>query len=155
MNAKHRFEATRAAVKRLNEVKALIMYGCDDWKPEGVRTSQGISDPTATAAIRAVDELGEKLKALQAEEAELTDLIGTSLAIIEAVRVGFGDKYATVLDMRYIDCEKWAEIAERFESAQHDKETITTRTVQNWAQVTFDWIDSVGVSRLLRGEVEL
>lgn len=155
MNAKSRFEATRAAISRLNEVKALIMYGCDDWQPEGVRTSVATSDPTATAAIRAVDELADKLDALRAEESELEDLIGTSLAIIAAVRRGFGEKYADVLDSRYIDCEKWTEIAERYESMQHGKETVTTRTVQNWAQIAFEWIDSVGVSRLLRKDYDV
>lgn len=155
MNAKQRFEATRRAITRLAEVQALIMYDCDDWQPESVHSAHEVSDPTARQAIYAVDELGEKLAALRAEERELTDLIGDSFAIIEAVRTGFISKYADVLDYRYIDGEKWTEIAERFESMRLNKETVTTRTVQNWAQVAFEWIDSVGVSRLLRGENEL
>lgn len=147
MNAKSRFEATRAAVSRLNEVKALIMYGCDDWRPEGVRTSVATSDPTAAAAIRAVDELADKLDALRAEESELEDLIGTSLAIIEAVRRGFGEIYATLLEHRYIDVWSWARIYEEF--------GIKRTAGYDLINVAFDWIDSVGVSRLLRGEVDI
>lgn len=147
MNAKSRFEATRAAVPRLNEVKALIMYGCDDWRPEGVRTSVATSDPTAAAAIRAVDELADKLDALRAEESELEDLIGTSLAIIEAVRRGFGEIYANLLDWYYIDGMTWTEIS---------KEHGVNRTYcYQLVDIAFDWIDSVGVSRLLRGQTEV
>lgn len=147
MNAKSRFEATRAAVSRLTEVKALIMYGCDDWQPEGVRTSVATSDPTAAAAIRAVDELADKLDALRAEESELEDLIGTSLVIIAAVRRGFGEIYATLLEHRYIDVWSWARIYEEF--------GIKRTTGYDLINVAFDWIDSVGVSRLLRGEVDV
>ena len=147
MNAKSRFEATRTAVPRLNEVKALIMYGCDDWRPEGVRTSVATSDPTAAAAIRAVDELADKLDALRAEESELEDLIGTSLAIIEAVRVGFGEIYANLLDWYYIDRMTWTEISEDTD--------IKRSTCYYLRDIAFDWIDSVGVSRLLNGESEL
>ena len=147
MDAKSRFEATRAAVPRLNEVKALIMYGCDDWRPEGVRTPVATSDPTAAAAIRAVDELADKLDALKSEEAELEDLIGTSLAIIEAVWVGLGEIYANLLDWYYIDCRTWTQISE-------DNE-IKRSTCYYLVDIAFDWIDSVGVSRLLKGEVDV
>lgn len=147
MNAKSRFEATRAAVPRLNEVKALIMYGCDDWRPEGVRTSVAASDPTAAAAIRAVDELADELDALRDEESELEDLIGTSLAIIAAVRRGFGEIYANLLDWYYIDGMTWTEISEDTD--------IKRSTCYYLRDIAFDWIDSVGVSRLLRGEVEV
>lgn len=147
MNAKSRFEATRAAVPRLNEVKALIMYGCDDWRPEGVRTSVATSDPTAAAAIRAVDELADKLDALRVEESELEDLIGTSLAIIAAVRRGFGEIYANLLDWYYIDGMTWTEISEDTD--------IKRSTCYYLRDIAFDWIDSVGVSRLLRCEVDV
>ena len=155
MNARERFEATRKAVKRLAEVQALIMYDCDDWKPPGVKARHETSDPTANRAIYNVDELAEKLAALRAEESELIALIGESGEIICAVRAGFGDKYADVLEARYIDCEKWQTIADDYESNHKGKNKVNQRTVQNWAQVAFDWIDSVGVSRLLRGEVDV
>lgn len=155
MDAKTRFERTRKAVIRLHDVQLAIMYDCEDWKPPAVKAHNEQADPTASRAIYRVDELADKLEALRKEEAELQSLIGESLVIIAAVRDGFGEKYADVLDARYIDNETWTEIAKRYESNHQGKETITTRTVQNWAQVAFDWVDSVGVSRLLKGEVDV
>ena len=147
MDAKTRFERTRAAVQRLNEVHALLMYDGDDWKPEDVRTSTNASDPTASRAIYAVDELAEKLNALRAEERELIDLIGESGTIIAAVRKGFGTPYGNLLEWRYIDCYTWRRI--------HDDYGITRDCGRYLLDVAFDWIDSVGVSKLLRGQTEL
>jgi hypothetical protein len=100
-----------------------------------------------------VDEVSEKLEALKQEESELESFIGESLAIINAVEIGLGEEYAIVLDSRYIDLWKWKDIAKLFTNAKN--ETVATRTVQNWAQIAFDWIDSVGISRLLKGDTEL
>ena len=147
MDARTRFKRTRRAIDRLDEVHALIMYDCDDWKPPGIKAHNEQSDPTASRAIYTVDELGVKLEALRAEERELEQLIGESLAIISAVRVGFGEQYADVLEARYVDGDKWCDVAGLFD--------VTERTVQNWARVAFDWVDSVGVSKLLRGQTEL
>ena len=147
MNAKERFKQTRQAVKRLDEVHALIMYECDDWKPPQVKTKTDKSDPTANKAIYNVDELGEKLEALRKEEAELTDFIGVSLAIIQAVRDGFGEIYANLLEWRYIDGLSFGQI-------WHDYE-VKKATAFDRIEMAFDWIDSVGVSRLLKGDVEV
>ena len=151
--ARDRFEHTRDCVKRLKEVQLLIMYECDDWQPPNVKAKGAISDPTATRAIAMVDELSVKLEALKQEESELESFIGESLAIINAVEIGLGEEYAIVLDSRYIDLWKWKDIAKLFTNAKN--ETVATRTVQNWAQIAFDWIDSVGISRLLKGDTEL
>lgn len=147
MNAKERFIKTRHAVQRLTEIKLLIMYGCDDWKPEQPRGSGETSDPTATAAIKNVDELADKLDALRQEERELTEFIGVSLAIIAAVHDGFGEIYAHLLDWRYIDGYTWTRI--------HDDHGITKSRGHYLLDVAFDWVDSVGVSRLLRGDMEV
>ena len=147
MNARERFRQTRKSVVRLNEVKLLIMYDCDDWKPQTVRAKHQASDPTATKATYNVDELGEKLEALRAEERELEEFIGITLAIIKAVRVGFGEVYATVLEARYVDGWKWSRIREDY--------GIPKSTGHYLLDIAFDWIDSVGVSRLLKGDVEV
>ena len=147
MNAKERFKRTRQAVKRLHEVQLQIMYECDDWKPPQVKTKTDKSDPTANKAIYNVDELGEKLEALRKEEAELTDFIGVSLAIIQAVRDGFGEIYANLLEWRYIDKWTWKRIDEDFGIRRHDGYDLL--------DIAFDWIDSVGVSRLLKGDREI
>ena len=147
MNAKERFTKTRHAIKRLDEIKLLIMYGCDDWKPEQPRVSGEKSDPTAATAIKNVDELADKLDALRQEERELTEFIGVSLALIAAVYNGFGEIYAHLLEWRYIDGFTWTRI--------HDDHGITKSRGHYLLDVAFDWVDSVGVSRLLRGDTEV
>lgn len=137
------FEQTRDAVRRLDDVHALIMSGCDDWRPDGGRGS-GIGDPTAAKAIRNVDVLADKLDALRAEERELTDTIGEALALIEAVRDGLGEGYGDVLEWRYIDCCDWKRVQEEHGIKRH----IGYYRVN----VAFDWVDSIGFARLLRGD---
>ena len=146
MDARERFKQTRKAVDRLSEVQALIMYDCDDWKPEGVR-APGVSDPTANKAIRNVDVLEDKLEALRKEEQELKAFIGESLKIIHAVSQGFGEIYAYLLEWRYIDCMKWETIKK--------EQGIAKSTGHYLLDIAFDWIDSIGVSRLLNGDNEL
>lgn len=147
MNAKERFKETRKAVLRLNEVKALIMNNGDDWKPQQARAKSGISDPTANRAIYTVDTLGDLLDALRAEETELETFIGESLKIIHAVNVGFGEIYAKLLDARYIDGLSWSDV--------HDSYGIAKSTGYYLLDIAFDWIDSIGVSKLLSGRYEL
>ena len=133
---------------RLHDIQLLIMYDADDWKPQdGVKTAHSTSDPTAQKAIYNVDELGEKLTALRQEERELQNFIGESLAIIRAVESGFGEIYANLLDWRYIQRWTWERI--------HDDYGIAKSTGHYLLNIAFDWIDSIGVSRLLRGQVDL
>ena len=142
MTARDRFVQTRQAVIELNNIKALIMSDGDDWKPPGVKV-HAVSDPTASRAIRNVDEWGEQLAELRKREAELEHFIGTTLAIIEAVRSGLGSDYADILDARYIDCLTWAQM------------DMPKSTGKMKVAIAFDWIDSIGISKLLRGEVEV
>ena len=142
MSARERFVETRKAVIELNNIKALIMSDGDDWKPPGVKV-HAVSDPTASRAIRNVDEWGEQLAELRKREAELEHFIGTTLAIIEAVRSGLGSDYADILDKRYIDCLTWQQI------------DMPKSTGKLKVAIAFDWVDSIGISRLLRGEVEV
>jgi hypothetical protein len=147
LNAKERFEKTRDAIPRLNDIKLLLMYDCDDWKPPTTRTRTDMSDPTANRAIYNVDERAEKLEALRQEERELETLIGGTLAIISSVRVGFGEIYANLLDWHYIDGQTWTEISE--------EQDIPRSTCYYLRDIACDWVDSVGVSRLLKGEVNV
>ena len=142
MSARERFVQTRSAVVELNNIKALIMSDGDDWKPPGVKV-HAVSDPTASRAIRNVDEWGEQLAELRKREAELEHFIGTTLAIIEAVRSGLGNEYADILDARYIDCLTWAQM------------DVPKSTGKMKVAIAFDWIDSIGISKLLRGDVEV
>lgn len=142
MSARDRFVQTRKAVIELNNIKALIMSDGDDWKPPGVKV-HAVSDPTASRAIRNVDEWGEQLVELRKREAELEHFIGTTLAIIEAVRSGLGSDYADLLDARYIDCLTWKQM------------DVAKSTGKMKVAIAFDWIDSIGISRLLREDYEV
>ena len=147
MSARDRFVATRKAVIELDNIHALIMTEGDDWKPPGVHV-RGIADPTASRAIRNVDEWDEQLIELRKRESELEHFIGVTLALIEAVRRGLGDDYAALLDQRYIDCLPWKHV-------EINGETVARSTGKMKVAIAFDWIDSVGVSRLLRGDDEV
>ena len=147
LTARTRFEEIRRAVRRLGDVQAAIMNDCEEWRPPSVSSRNALPDPTANAAIRRVDELEGKLRALRAEEEELTNVIGEGLVIIQAVRDGLGDKYGDVLEWRYIDCMSWGYI-----NMEYD---VAIRTARDRASVAFDWIDSVGVTRILSGDFEI
>ena len=142
MTARDRFVQTRQAVIELNNIKALIMSDGDDWKPPGVKV-HAVSDPTASRAIRNVDEWGEQLAELRKRESELEYFIGTTLAIIEAVRDGLGADYADILDARYIDCLTWKQM------------DVAKSNGKMKAAIAFDWIDSIGISRLLWEDYEV
>lgn len=131
----------------MRDVQIAIMNDCDEWRPPSVSSKHAISDPTASAAIRRVDEIDGRLAALRAEEAELIDLIGETLAIIQAVRDGLGDKYADVLEWRFIDCVAWACI--------HDEHGLAKQTGRDRISVAFDWIDSIGITRILADDLEI
>lgn len=147
MNAKERFKETRKAIVRLDEVKSLIMNDGEDWRPQQVKAKAGISDPTANRAIYNVDTLGDIREALHAEETELETFIGDSLKIIHAVNVGFGEIYATLLEARYIDGRPWSDV--------YDDYGIVKSTGHYLLDIAFDWIDSIGVSRLLKEDYEI
>ena len=147
MTARDRFTATYRAVIELNNIKALIASDGDDWKPPGVH-APGVSDPTASRAIRNVDYWGVKLEELRKRETELEDFIGVTLAIIEAVRAGLGHDYADILDQRYIDGFAWRDVT-------LNGEVVPRSTGKRKVAIAFDWIDSVGISRLLKGEYEV
>ena len=147
MSARERFAQTRKAVIELCSIKALIMSGGEDWKPPNVK-AQGVSDPTAARAIRNVDELADKLEVLRKREAELEEFIGVTLGIIEAVRKGLGEDYASILDQRYIDCFAWRDVVV-------DGKRVSKTNGKLKVSVAFDWIDSIGVSRLLGGDYEV
>ena len=131
----------------MHEVQLMIMNDCDEWRPPSVSSRHSTPDPTANAAIRHVDELEEKLKALREEETELIDMIGEALVIIQAVRDGLGNKFADVLEWRYIDCLSWGKINRMYD--------VPKRTGHDRLNIAFDWIDSIGITRILAGDLEI
>ena len=144
---RQRFEQTRDDVKRLHDVQLKIMFDCDDWQPPRIRARNEKSDPTAARACYNVDELSVKLAALRAEETELLERIGLALRIIHGIRRGLGDKYADVIELRYIDGMKWKDIAKDYE--------IPRSTGHELISVACDWVDSIGLTKLLECDYEL
>ena len=147
LDARARFERARAAVDRLHNVQMLIMNDCQDWRPQTVRARRQKPDPTANAAIYRVDELDQLLAALRAEERELLRTIGEALAVIQGVREGLGDKYADALEWRYIDCRTWEYI--------RDECGVSRSTARGRIDVALDWVDSIGITRILSGDLEV
>lgn len=147
MSARDRFVQTRDRVIELARIQALIWSQGDDWKPDSVGRATD-SDPTANRAIYNVDELADKLAGYRAREAALIEFIGMTLAIIEGVRHGLGDEYASLLDQRYIDCLAWRDV-------EYNGKAVKPRTGRAKVAIAFDWIDSLGVSAILRGDYEL
>ena len=146
LTAKKRFEQTRRDVKRLDEVNLAIMYECDDWQPPSVKAHNEQVDTTASRAIYNVDTRDPRIEALTIERIELVDRIGIALELIAAVNAGLGERYSNVLEWRYIDCLRWSQVRER---------GIARSTGYELINIACDWIDSVGISKLLRGEYEL
>ena len=146
LTAKKRFEQVRRDVKRLDEVNLAIMFECDDWQPPIIKAHNEQSDPTASQATYRVDDLLPRLQALKVEQIELQDRIGIALVLIEAVRTGLGERYASILEWRYIDDIRWGQIKEY---------GIARTTGYELINIACDWIDSVGISKLMRGDYEL
>lgn len=142
-----RFVQTRKAVIELAIVQAQLSEMGDDWKPETVK-GNGIADPTASRAVYEIDVLEDLLEQLKEREQELIDFIGTTLAVIEGVRNGLGNDYAEILDQRYIDGLKW-------EDLEIDGKPIPKTTAWRKQSIAFDWIDSVGLTGILKGDYEI
>jgi hypothetical protein len=142
-----RFIQTRSAVTELIIIKAQLEEMGDDWKPETVKGG-GISNPTESRAIYELDVLADMLEQLKTRERELIGFIGTTLAIIDGVRRGLGNEYAEILDQRYIGGLKWADV-------RIDGEPISPRTGRYKLGIAFDWIDSLGLAAILKGDYEL
>lgn len=148
MLARERFENTRAAIRRLDDVHLAIMLEGEDWKPQQLHVhAPGTSDPTAARAIYRADNLPDIMQALHAEEHELTDYIGVTLRLLENVRKGLGDKYANILDWLYIDGASWDYIRDTY--------NVKRSTGSEWRAIAFDWIDSIGIQACLRGEYDV
>lgn len=147
MSARRRFEETRRKVRELDAVNLALMMRGEDWKPKQPR-SNSLSDPTAAAAIRNVDEWAIEEAELIRRREQLEHYIGESLAIIQGVRDGLGDTYADVIEQRYVDGLAWCDI-------ESHGEHVPKSTGCRYLAIAFDWLDAIGISRCLRGEYEI
>ena len=70
-------------------------------------------------------------------------IVGRALRVIEGVRLGMGERYADVLDMRYVDAMPWDEVAQRCGCSE--------RTARRVRDVACDYIDAVGIDGAMDG----
>ena len=147
MTARERFVRTRKYVIELDAIKAKLSEHGEDWRPEGVKT-QDIGDPTGNQAAYNIDVLGDVLEQLRNREEELETFIGQTLGLIHHVSIGLGYEYAEILDQRYIDGLEWADV-------RVDGHKVNRQTGNRKVSVAFDWIDSLGMTRILSGDYEL
>ena len=144
MTARDRFTQTRQYVIELDTIKARLSEHGEEWQPEQVHVS-GTSDPTANQAVYNVDVLGDVLDELRKREAWLENFIGVSLMVIDRVSKGLGEQYASILEQRYIDCLTWKNVSMG----------CSVSTGKRMLNVAFDWIDSLGLTKLERGDYEI
>lgn len=147
MTARDRFTLTRKYIIELNAIMARLSEAGDEWRPERIKTSE-ISDPTANQAVYNVDVLGDVIAQMRAREKELQSFIGVTLMLIEHVRKGLGYEYAEILVQRYIDGLRWDDVR-----VNGDK--VPASTGKRKVSIACDWIDSLGMTRILEGEYEI
>lgn len=148
MTARERFIKTRKAIIELDTIKAKLIECGEDWQPEQVRVNGILSDPTALQATYNVDVLGDLLENLRQRESELEFFIGETLMIIARVAEGLGKDYAQLLDQRYIDGLEWKDVT-------INGVGISRQSGKRKLDIAFDWIDSLGVERLRKGDFDL
>lgn len=146
MTARDRFVETRKAVVELGAIRARLSEHGEEWRPETVYVNE-ISDPTANQAVFNVDVLGDELERLRQREKELAEFVNVSMRLIGHVKIGLGFEYADLLTKRYIDGLSWGQLVAECNRSKS--------TMKRMASVSFDWIDSLGVTKILRGDYEL
>lgn len=96
---------------------------------DGAHGKGNHSDPTAASFVAMVEEMDKAVK----RRDMCTELIGEALVIIESLRKIYSAK-ADVLELYYIDCLSWRDVASRMH--------IADSTARFWANQLFDWLDS-------------
>ena len=147
MTARDRFVLTRKYVIELDAIKAKLSEHGEDWRPEGVKANE-VSDPTGNQAAYNIDVLGDVLEQLRNREEELETFIGQTLGLIHHVAIGLGYEYAVILDQRYIDGLEWSDV-------MVNGRGISRQTGNRKVSIAFDWIDSLGMTKILAGDYEL
>lgn len=138
MGARAWLEDVRAASVALGAMEAELagIYGPGAPDASGVASGSVGDGGMLSRCVRA----GE----LRAGVAEAERVVGRALRVIEGVRRGIGERYADVLDMRYVDAMPWDEVAQRMGCSE--------RTARRVRDVACDYVDSVGMAGAMRGD---
>lgn len=131
-------ESVAHAVTRMAVLRAEIAEIADGGDPRsGPRVHRpGLSDPTASSALRRMDAVEDKAKQL----ADCEGLIGEGLVLCANVRAGLKDIYGEVLERFYVDCQSWEEVAEDL--------LVSARTCIRYRDAALEWCDGVGLERV-------
>ena len=140
MTASEYFDGVRRASIEVERCQRLI----DELKDGDIPTSQSVgphgkgdhSDPTASAFAAMVSMMDGAVKRRDA----CLELLGESLAVIDSLRRVFCRK-ADVLEAHYINLRTWSDIALEFH--------VSERTVRNWRDSLFEWMDQYPRSYIL------
>lgn len=137
MIAREFFESASMAVRMRDVAQAVIDNEGEEWSPCSPG-SNGISDPTASAAERSIERQNAVRDALLIRD-ECDREIGSCLEVIEGIRQVFGDGFADVLDLHYIDLLPWWAVALEVKASES--------TCKRRRNLMFEWIDAMGIAR--------
>lgn len=138
LGARSWLDGVRAASIAIGSIEAELAGLYEPGTPDGGGVESGsIGDGGMFSRMLRACELRRRCETAEA-------IVGLALRVIEGVRLGMGERYAEVLDMRYVDAMPWDEVAERCGCSE--------RTARRVRDVACDYIDSVGLAGAARGE---
>ena len=138
MGARAWLDGVRAASIALESMEAEMAGLYEPGSPDGVGVESGSTgDGGMFSRMLRACELRRRCETAEA-------IVGRALRLIAGVRAGMGERYADVLDMRYIDAMPWDEVAQRMGCSE--------RTARRIRDVACDYVDSVGLAGAMRGE---
>ena len=129
--AKDYFQSVRRASERIEECQRIISELQEELPPNHARgggRSSTTSDPTYSAMV----ERDRMLTDAVLDRDKCLELVGEALAIIEGLRRIFSRK-ADVLELYYIDCLSWQDVA--------DGIGIGKTTAHTWNRELLAWVD--------------
>jgi hypothetical protein len=139
--AREYFETVRSECRKMEELQ-FQMAECAD----GIRAASyeagaasAVGNPTER---RALSDL-ERSSRLEAGMQELADDVAEALALISGVGQIMGERYAKVLEARYIDGMTWDDVALAAD--------VSRRTAMRCRDTACDLIDALGRAHILQG----
>lgn len=137
MGARAWLDGVRAASIALGSMEAELAGLYEPGSPDGCGVESGSTgDGGIFSRMLRACELRRRCETAEA-------IVSRALRVIEGVRSGMGERYADVLDMRYVDAMPWDEVAERLGCAE--------RTARRVRDVACDYIDAVGIDGAMDG----
>ena len=129
----------RQAVKDMDYWRWVLEEGADAYTSNG-NGGGWVSDPTAARAIYLADN-DDKVRAFARKQLRRCEFeVGAGLELVESIRRGMGDRYASALEAHYIDLMTLRMIAEC--------EGVSKAAIQQRIDIALDWADCQPFARL-------